>query len=140
MDRLSPERRSWLMSKVSSKNTKPELTVRSLLHQMGYRFRIHTSALLGKPDIVFHKRKKIIFVHGCFWHGHDGCKYGKLPQSRIEFWQEKINRNRIRDIEVTRTLTTNGWQILIIWQCEIRDEELLIKNLVAFLGSPKFFQ
>lgn len=137
MDRLSPERRGWLMSRISSKNTKPELIVRSLLHQMGYRFRIHVSDLPGKPDIVFSKRKKIIFVHGCFWHGHRECKYGRLPKSRVEFWTNKINKNQIHDEKVTAKHTAVGWQVLIVWQCDLRNNESLIQNLITFLGPPK---
>lgn len=137
MDRLSPEKRSWLMSRVTSKNTSPELTVRVLLHRLGYRFRLHEQQLRGKPDIVFSKKRKVIFVHGCFWHGHVGCRLGRLPQSNLDFWAPKIERTRIRDQETISALEADGWQPLVIWQCELKDLDALTSRLTAFLGTPR---
>ena len=134
MDHLSPERRSWLMSRVGSRNTRPEKAVRTLLHALGYRFRVNYKALPGTPDIVFTKRKKVVFVHGCFWHGHIGCRYARLPKTRTEFWAEKMRRNRERDDQVFATLKSQGWSILVVWQCEL-DDSVLTKRLVAFLGE-----
>ncbi|WP_083245284.1 very short patch repair endonuclease [Paraburkholderia nodosa] len=139
MDHVTPERRSWLMSRISSRNTKPELAVRRLLHGLGYRFRIHYGGLPGKPDIVFTRRKKAIFVHGCFWHGHVGCRYAKLPATRADFWTEKMRRNRERDIRTNDALVELGWGVMIVWQCELKEKSNahLTEKLVAFLGPPK---
>ncbi|MET2524970.1 very short patch repair endonuclease [Ralstonia pseudosolanacearum] len=136
MDRLSVEKRSWLMSRVRSKDTTPELTVRRLLHRLGYRYRLHAAHLPGKPDLVFPARKKIIFVHGCFWHGHAGCKYARTPSSRIEFWREKIDRNRHRDQRNQRELSELGWDVLVVWQCQLKDSASVLRNLLSFLGPP----
>ena len=124
------------MSRIGSKHTKPELIVRSLLHRLGYRFRLHRRKLPGRPDIVFIGRKKAIFVHGCFWHGH-GCKIGKLPKSNLDFWSPKIERNRLRDREKRSELEQIGWTVEEVWQCEIKDIQLLESRLRSFLGSPK---
>jgi len=121
------------MARVRSKNTKPEIEVRSLLHKLGYRFRLHRKELPGKPDIVFKRRRKAIFVHGCFWHGH-GCRIGKLPKSNLEFWQDKIERNRKRDAEKRSELEKLGWSIDEVWQCEIKDNQKLTERLQKFLG------
>lgn len=137
MDRLSPQKRSWLMSRVSSKNTKPEIAVRSLLHKLGYRFRLHASDLPGKPDIVFRKRKKVIFIHGCFWHGHLDCKYAKPPSTRADFWREKIYANRARDKRTLIQLEESGWEVLTIWECELKDTTALVVQLELFLGLRK---
>ena len=120
------------MRSVASKNTGPEKLVRSLLHRLGYRFRIHRKDLPGSPDIVLPGRRKIIFVHGCFWHGHS-CSKGKLPKSRVEFWSEKVSRNRARDIEVEFRLKALGWDTLTVWQCQLRDLGNLEKTLTEFL-------
>lgn len=135
MDRLTPDRRSWLMSRVSSKNTKPEIAVRRLVFAMGYRYRLHSKHLPGCPDLVFPGRKKVIFVNGCFWHGHPGCRYGRLPKSRVEFWQAKIDRNRERDRENIASLEAEGWRALTVWQCELRELERLCEKLRVFLAE-----
>lgn len=137
MDRLSPERRSWLMSRVSSKNTGPELILRSILHGLGYRFRLHGKQLPGKPDIVFSKRKKVIFVHGCFWHGHAECRFGRLPKSNVALWEPKIERNKVRDKKVVAALTAAGWTSMVVWQCELKDLPALENRIAAFLGKPR---
>ncbi|HEJ4849373.1 very short patch repair endonuclease [Pseudomonas aeruginosa] len=135
MDRLSPERRSWLMSRVRSKNTKPELIVRRLVFAMGYRYRLHPKHLPGRPDLAFLGRKKVIFVNGCFWHGHSGCRYGLLPKSRVDFWQAKIDSNRRRDRAKIAELENAGWRVLTIWQCELKDTDTLAKRLNDFIQS-----
>lgn len=135
MDRLTPDRRSWLMSRVSSKNTKPEIAVRRLVFAMGYRYRLHSKHLPGCPDLVLPGRKKVIFVNGCFWHGHPGCRYGRLPKSRVEFWQAKIDRNRERDRENIASLEADGWRVLTVWQCEFREPEKLCEKLREFLAE-----
>ncbi|WP_150723558.1 very short patch repair endonuclease [Pandoraea capi] len=133
MDRLSAERRSWLMSRVGGTNTTPELVVRKLLFSLGFRYRLHDARLPGRPDIVFRGRCKVIFVNGCFWHGHEGCRYGRLPKSRIEFWAAKIERNRERDRQNEKRLREMGWCSLTVWQCELKNLEELAKKLYDFL-------
>jgi len=120
VDRLSKARRSWNMSRIRSKDTKPEMLVRSLLHQMGYRFRLHRKDLPGTPDIVLPKYKTIIFVHGCYWHRHKGCKYAYTPKSRVGFWQKKFQGNVERDRKHKRALKTLGWKVIVIWECQTK--------------------
>lgn len=133
MDVHSKAVRSFNMSRIRSTNTKPELLVRSLVHRLGYRFRLHRSDLPGKPDLVFVTKRKVIFVHGCFWHFHR-CKRGQVrPKSNFEFWQTKRTGNKIRDARICRKLKATGWQVLTIWQCELRNEEKLIQKLSRFL-------
>ena len=134
VDRVSEKTRSYIMSRVRQKNTGPELIARGILHRMGYRYRLHSPDLPGSPDIVFKKRRKVIFVHGCFWHGHE-CRYGKLPKSKNEYWVQKIDRNKARDKETVLNLQKLGWRSLIVWQCELKNIETLQKRLVKFLGS-----
>ncbi|WP_461328137.1 very short patch repair endonuclease [Bradyrhizobium barranii] len=122
------------MSRIRSKNTKPELAVRSMAHRMGYRFRLHRRDLPGTPDLVFASKRKVIFVHGCFWHGH-GCKRGGSgPKSNGEFWSAKITRNRERDMRVRRELEAEGWKSLVIWECEVFAFYSLPAKLRRFLG------
>lgn len=125
MDKITKEHRSWNMSRIKSKNTKPELVVRSLLHRMGYRFRLHSKDIPGKPDLVLPKYKTAVFVHGCFWHRHKGCKYAYTPKSRIEFWKIKFKKNIERDKKVSKLIKEAGWKQLVIWECEIRNIENL---------------
>lgn len=132
MDRLSTERRSWLMGRVGTKDTAPEMIVRRLLHGNGYRYRLHVGSMAGKPDIVLPSRRSVVFVHGCFWHGH-GCKIGRLPKSRPEFWGPKIARNRDRDADAQRKLKGLGWRVLTVWQCETKDLSKLGRKLDRFL-------
>lgn len=123
------------MRAVKSKNTTPELVVRRMLHSLGYRYRLHRNDLPGKPDLVFGSRKKLIFVHGCFWHGHD-CKRGnRQPKTNAEYWRRKIGRNRERDSETQSALAAAGWNVLIIWECETKDADVLLSHLVDFLGD-----
>jgi len=134
-DTRTKEKRSEIMSKVRSKNTTPELVVRRLIFGMGYRYRLHDKRLPGKPDLVFSRRRKAVFVNGCFWHGHENCRYGKLPKSRLDFWKPKIDRNRQRDVENLRRLEDEGWSVLTVWQCEVKDQEKLRIRLHEFLES-----
>lgn len=133
MDKLSKKRRSEIMSRIRSKNTSPEMKVRSLVYRLGYRYRLHYEKLPGKPDLAFQTRKKVIFVHGCFWHGHENCSKGKLPKSNLEFWEPKIARNKERDSENTREINLRGWQILPIWQCELKNIPILEAKIIRFL-------
>ena len=120
------------MSRIGSRNTAPELVVRRLLHSMGYRFRLHRKDLPGTPDIVLPGRRKAIFVHGCFWHAH-GCRIGRPPKSRPEFWEPKLARNKARDDKNLAALRRAGWDAFTVWQCEIKDGEALRQRLLAFL-------
>lgn len=130
MDKLTPEHRSWNMGRIHSGNTKPEFAVRSLLHRMGYRFRLHSKDLPGKPDIVLPKYRTVVFVHGCFWHRHEGCKYSYTPKSRINFWKEKFKSNVERDKKKRTELERLGWKVIIIWECELSNAESVINKLI----------
>lgn len=114
------------MSRIRSKDTKPELLVRSFLFGQGYRFRVHVKTLPGKPDIVLKKYKTAIFIHGCFWHGHGGCRYFVVPKTRTEWWLNKIERNKQLDAENFQKLTVSGWKVLIIFECELKKDNLQI--------------
>lgn len=139
VDNLSPEKRSKVMRGVKPKNTKPELLVRRALHGLGYRFRLHGVGLFGKPDIVFKARRKVIFVHGCFWHQHSSpdCKDFRRPTSNVAYWNEKLDRNVERDRRVEHDLIASGWEVLSVWECETRDPDLLRTRLTQFLGLTK---
>jgi DNA mismatch endonuclease (patch repair protein) len=132
VDKLTKEHRSWNMGRIKSGDTKPELAVRSILHRMGYRFRLHRKDLPGKPDIVLPKYKVVIFVHGCFWHHHKGCKYAYIPKSRTDFWLEKFKNNTERDCKVVDELTEMGWRVHIIWECEIKTPECVSERFKRF--------
>lgn len=120
-DLLTQEKRSWNMSRIRGKDTKPELIFRSLLHKKGFRFRLHDKNLPGKPDIILPRYKTVIFVNGCFWHRHSGCKYAYNPKSRQQFWQEKFARTVSRDKEKTECLREHGWHVLTVWECELKE-------------------
>jgi DNA mismatch endonuclease, patch repair protein len=135
MDRLTPQRRSWLMSRIRGKDTAPEMAVRSLAHTMGYRFRVHYQGLPGTPDLAFPGRTKAIFVHGCFWHGHK-CKKTKMPKSRTDYWGPKILANRARDTRKLRAIRRRGWNALVVWECETKNIAKLSGKLRRFLGQP----
>lgn len=134
-DTLTKAERSERMRRVRAKNSKAELTVRSVTHRLGYRFRLHRKNLPGTPDIVFPSRKKAIFVHGCFWHRHPdpNCKLARLPKSRLEFWKPKLEGNRRRDLENQGKLRKLEWDVLEIWECEMRDMEQIKERIVEFL-------
>jgi len=130
----TPEDRSRIMRAVKGRDTKPEMTVRKMVHGMGYRYRLHRKDLPGKPDLVFSSRKKIIFVNGCFWHGH-GCKRGaRTPKENRDYWKAKIKRNRERDRQSYKDLSMNGWKVLTVWECELKNVEALAKSLREFLS------
>ena len=123
------------MSRIKGRNTKPELAVRSLLHRMGYRFRLLRADLPGKPDIVLSRYRTVIFVHGCFWHRHKDCRFAYTPKSRTEFWLKKLEPNVIRDIQVKSDLELLGWRVITLWECELRDMDQLAARLDADLGG-----
>lgn len=123
------------MSRVKGRNTKPEKLIRSLLHLLGHRFRLHRKDLPGKPDIVLPKHKKVVFVHGCFWHGHAGCPRAARPTSNIEFWNNKIDSNISRDAAALKSLIMLGWKPLVVWQCETRNLPALTHKLEHFISS-----
>jgi DNA mismatch endonuclease (patch repair protein) len=127
--------RSALMAKIRSKDTKPELLVRRLIHSLGYRYRLHRKDLPGKPDLVFAKRRKVIFVHGCFWHSHNCKASPKRPKSNRDYWIPKLERNVQRDIEHQERLINMGWQILVLWECELKDKVHLVETIKLFLDS-----
>ncbi|KAB2958565.1 MAG: DNA mismatch endonuclease Vsr [Candidatus Methylomirabilis oxygeniifera] len=133
MDTLSPEQRSERMSRVRSKDTKPELVVRRLVHGAGYRYRLHRRELPGCPDLVFPARRKVIFVHGCFWHRHARCPNCRLPKSRLDFWEPKLKANRDRDRRNERLLRKGGWSVLVVWECEVRERDALAHRVRAFM-------
>lgn len=136
-DTMSPSARSERMARVRGRDSKPELAVRRLVHGMGFRYRLHAGELPGRPDLVFRRRKKVIFVHGCFWHRHGdpACKLARLPKSRHEFWLPKLNGNRLRDERNVAELREQGWGVLIIWECQMADLPGLRTRITAFLGS-----
>lgn len=137
MDTISPEKRSALMARIRGKDTAPELTVRRLLHGLGYRYVLHDKRLPGKPDLTFPGRRKVIFVHGCFWHGH-ACKKGSsVPKTNSEFWTQKIQANQARDKQTLESLAATGWGSLVVWECCTKKSNLdqLERGLVEFLGA-----
>lgn len=134
-DVFSKEKRSWIMSRVNGRDTKPELLVRSLIHRMGYRFRIHRRDLPGNPDIVLPKYEKVIFVHGCFWHGHKGCARSKRPTTNKIYWDNRLDNNIARDKRSLRAIRRLKWKVLVIWECEIKKPELLLIKLERFLND-----
>jgi DNA mismatch endonuclease, patch repair protein len=138
-DTLTPAERSERMSRVRGRDTKPEMIVRRLAHGMGYRYRLHGGGLPGRPDLVFSSRRRVIFVHGCFWHRHPDpkCKLARLPKSRLGFWRPKLDANRARDIANLKRLTALGWRTLVIWECEIGNKERLRARIASFLRGKK---
>jgi len=136
VDHLTTQDRSKLMSRIGPKGSKPETTVRRLAHALGFRFRLHRRDLPGTPDLVFPSRRKVIFVHGCWWHRHEGCSKASPPKTNIEFWQAKFDRNVTRDRAVQNQLQDGGWDVGTVWECQTRDIETLTAWLKAFL-DPK---
>lgn len=133
MDRVSSEKRSLIMAAVRSKDTLPELAVRRLVHGLGYRYRLHAKNLPGCPDLVFPGRRKVIFVHGCFWHRHPKCRYSTIPKSRTDFWLAKFEKNVARDRRERRELKKLGWSVLVVWQCELKNLQRVAKKIEGFL-------
>ena len=141
MDTLTEEKRSWNMSRIKNRDTKPELIVRSMLHRLGLRFRLHRKDLPGKPDIVLAKFKKVIFVNGCFWHRHAGCKFAYKPKSRVKFWNNKFKKNIQNDIKVKKKYSQSAWNQIIIWECETKDLKKLenkIRKKFSKIGLCNF--
>lgn len=136
VDRLTPARRSWLMSRVGGKNTTPEIVVRKIAYSLGLRFSLHRKDLPGKPDVVFPKWKTAIFVHGCFWHRHGGCSKASNPKTRKKYWQEKFEANVQRDRRSVRQLRKQGWSVLTVWECETKKVERL-SNRLALVFKKK---
>lgn len=135
MDIVEPARRSKMMSRIRGKNTGPELAVRRAAHALGFRFRLHRRDLPGSPDLVFPGRRKVVFVHGCYWHRHPACRLAYQPKSNVEFWNAKFQRNVERDARVMAELERQGWSPLIVWECESRDPDILSARLRAHLGG-----
>ena len=135
-DILTKEKRSWNMSRIKGKDTKPEVLLRSMLHKEGFRFRIHVKHLQGKPDIVLPRYRSVVFVNGCFWHRHCGCEYAYNPKSRIEFWKDKFEKTVSRDKEKVKRLVADGWRVFIVWECEINKEpNKTLKKLINQLKA-----
>ncbi len=134
-DTRTQEQRRRIMQSVGTKDTGPELVVRRLLHRLGYRYRLHPKQLPGRPDIVLPGRKKAVFVHGCFWHGHE-CQKGRAPKSKLDYWGPKLAANRERDARKEAELRALGWDVATIWQCQTADRQAIEKSLVSFLGQP----
>lgn len=132
-DTLSKEERSERMARIRGKDSTPELRLRRLVHGMGFRYRLHLRNLPGTPDLVFPARKAVIFMHGCFWHRHPGCKLARLPKSKLEFWETKLETNRKRDILRQRQLRKLGWRILIVWECQLSDPVRVARRVSKFL-------
>lgn len=135
MDTVSASQRSAIMSRVHSRDTKPEVFVRRIVYAMGYRYRLHAVDLPGKPDLVFRSRRKVIFIHGCFWHRHSGCAHARLPKSRLEFWVPKLEANRRRDMKNEHSLQAANWGVLIIWECELGETKKLEYKIKEFLDA-----
>lgn len=140
VDVLTPEQRRLNMSRVKGRNTRPEMLLRRGLHARGFRFRLHSKELPGRPDLVFPKHRACVFVHGCFWHGHT-CALSKMPSTRKEFWENKISGNRARDQKVAQALFDSGWKVLIVWECATRgrhrlNEDELINRCAKFITTP----
>jgi DNA mismatch endonuclease (patch repair protein) len=133
VDHVSPAVRSAIMRAVRTVDTGPELAVRRIVHKAGYRYRLHVRELPGRPDIVFPSRGKVVFVHGCFWHGHSGCCKSRLPKSRIEFWRQKVSLNRARDRARIRQLRAGAWKVLVVWQCQLKARDMVSRKIIRFL-------
>jgi DNA mismatch endonuclease, patch repair protein len=134
VDSITPALRSEIMSRVRGKDTRPEMLVRRLIHKAGFRYRLHVASLPGKPDLVFAGRKKVIFVHGCFWHMHEGCPAARMPKSRVDFWEAKLRGNRERDRRNITLLREAGWDVLTLWECELATPDLMVR-VIHFLTN-----
>jgi DNA mismatch endonuclease (patch repair protein) len=135
----NPSTRSYNMSRIRGKDTKPEMLVRQYLHARGLRYRLHTKELPGKPDLVFSGLRTVIFVHGCFWHRHEGCRYFVVPKTRTDFWLNKIGRNVVNDKRQQEELRNQGWRVLVVWECELRppQRERTLERLFYSLTAPE---
>lgn len=137
MDRISKEARSENMRRIASKDTGPELTVRRLVHSLGYRYRLHRHDLPGRPDMVFTSRRKVVFVHGCFWHQHEECGGARTPKSNKNYWTKKLRGNARRDVNNRLKLSAMGWDSLVIWECSVGQTAALRRQIKRFLGNPR---
>nr|VFJ75576.1 MAG: T/G mismatch-specific endonuclease [Candidatus Kentron sp. FW] len=135
MDTLSREERSRRMSLIRNAGSSPEMKLRRLVHGMGFRYRLHAGDLPGRPDLVFPSRRAVIFMHGCFWHRHEGCKLARLPKSKLDFWKPKLESNRIRDLQKQQQLRDLGWRVLVVWECELADTDRVSALVREFLGK-----
>jgi DNA mismatch endonuclease (patch repair protein) len=135
MDTLTRVERSKRMALIRGKNTKPELLVRKIARSLGYKFRLHVSDLPGKPDLVFPKLGKVIFVHGCYWHRHPGCSLARWPKSKLRFWVPKLNGNRRRDLRNIARLRRESWSVSVVWECQLKNRTLLVNRIKRFLGG-----
>ena len=137
-DKLSPVERSAHMRRIRKTDTRPELAVRRAAHRLGYRFRLHRPDLPGTPDLVFPRLRKVILVHGCFWHQHPGCRFARQPKSRLDYWLPKLERNRTRDAEAQAALRKLGWDVLVVWECQVgADADAASLIIAPFLGDAK---
>ena len=137
VDSLTPEERSEIMARVRSKNSRPELLVRKIVFALGHRYRLHSRSLPGCPDLVFRPKRKVIFVHGCFWHRHANCVLARMPKSRLAFWTAKLEGNRRRDQRNRRALLREGWKVLTIWECQLNDAVRLESRIRRFLDEER---
>lgn len=137
MDTLTQEERSERMSRVKAKDTKPEMAVRSLVHRLGFRYRLHDHNLPGTPDLVFTRTMRLVFVHGCFWHRHKGCALARMPKTRVAFWKRKLEGNRKRDSRNQNKLRKEGWRLLVIWDCQLKDVAAVTRTVKRFLGRTR---
>ena len=137
MDSVTPRERSEIMARVRSKDTRPELRVRKLVFALGYRYRLHDRKLPGCPDLVFRPRRKVIFVHGCFWHRHTRCALARLPKSRLDFWIPKLEGNKLRDQRNKRALARRRWKVLTIWECQLADPSRVSALIRRFLDAKR---
>lgn len=135
MDTLSPAERSERMAKIRCKDSNPEMKLRRLVHGMGFRYRLHSKNLPGKPDIVFSRRRAVIFMHGCFWHRHEGCALARLPKSRVDFWKKKLEANKQRDQNNQELLESRGWRVLVVWECQLNDTTEISRIVREFLSD-----
>ncbi len=140
MDTLTTKQRSQRMGLIKSSDTKIELFVRRMVHRMGYRYKLCDPALPGKPDIVFTSRRKVIFVHGCFWHGHNRCRNARLPKSRLDYWVPKIAGNKARDMKVLKLLKSRKWGALTVWECQLQKQDLLQRRVKDFLDATRLLE
>jgi DNA mismatch endonuclease (patch repair protein) len=138
-DTLTPAQRSARMARIRGKGTAPEMVVRRMVHRMGFRYRLHQKSLPGRPDLVFRSRRKVILVHGCFWHRHPdpNCRLARLPKTRLAFWLPKLTANHLRDLRNEATLHATGWSTLVVWECELRDKEQLENKIRQFLTGDE---
>ena len=136
-DHLSPKARSAHMRRIRKTDTKPEMRVRRAAHSLGYRFRLHRNDLPGTPDLVFPRLKKAVLVHGCFWHQHPGCRLARQPKTRLDYWLPKLERNRSRDQETTTALHALGWSVLVVWECQVPDDQAAARALAPFFSEAE---